>query len=322
MNKSSASDYCVFIHTNHKQWIGALVAKYSMKRNSAHGDRFDVRIIHHKDYPFFQEMEGKPFLRDGVERIWHNEDLQSFTPLRFMPPELMNYQGKAVVVDPDIFAVSDVWELLSRDMQGKTIWCRPRSGPKWWIDKCYASSVMLLDCAKLTHWRCEEQFRAMFAFELDYVDWIGLRNEPKENIGLLEPEWNDFDRLTPNTKLLHNTRRLTQPWKTGLPIDWTPADRFRLFPPIGWLMRTRRRLFGDHAFLGTYRLHPDRNQENLFFGLLRECLEQGIVTEDLLREEMRRNHIRHDASQVLEKTPPLGPPGDPMNTGRFQQQAA
>jgi hypothetical protein len=291
-----------------------------MKRNSAYPERFEVRIIHHKDYPFFQEMEGKPFLRDGVKRLWRNEDLQSFTPLRFMPPELMGYRGRAVVVDPDIFAVGDIWELLTRDMQGNAILCRKRSGPKWWLDRCYASSVMLLDCAKLTHWRCEEQFRAMFEFKLDYMDWIGLRQETAP-IGLFEPEWNDFDKLTPATKLLHNTRRLTQPWKTGLPIDWTPNDRFRLFPPIGWLMRARRRFLGDYALLGTYQRHPDRNQERFFFGLLKECLEQGIVSEELLKEEMRQNHIRHDAFEVLEKTPPLGPPGDPLNLGWGRQAA-
>jgi hypothetical protein len=308
------NDYCVFIHTNHKQWLGALVAQYSMKRHSAHPERFEVRILHHKDYPVFKEMEGKPFLRDGVERRWRNEDLQSFTPLRFAPPEIMGYQGRAVVVDPDIFAVGDVFELLTRDMQGHAILCRRRSGPKWWLDRCYASSVMLLDCAKLTHWRFEEQFRAMFEFKLDYMDWIGLRTETAP-IGLFEPEWNDFDRLTPATKLLHNTRRLTQPWKTGLPIDWTPNDRFRLFPPIGWLMRARRRLLGDHALLGTYKRHPDKKQERFFFGLLKECLEQGIVSEELLKEEMANNHLRHDALEVLARTPPLGPPGDPLNLG-------
>ena len=49
----------------------------------------------------------------GVKRNWRNDDLQSFTPLRFMPPELMGYQGRAVVVDPDVFAVGDVFELLT-----------------------------------------------------------------------------------------------------------------------------------------------------------------------------------------------------------------
>ena len=145
----------------------------------------------------------------------------------------------------------------------------------------------------------------MFASERDYMDWISLKLEPKGSIGLLENEWNDFDRLTPRTKLLHSTRRRTQPWKTGLPIDWTPADTFPFFPPIGWAMRWRRRLLGDHALLGRYKPHPDRTQERLFFGLLRECVEKGIVSEDMIRAEVDRNHVRHDVFEVLEKTPPL-----------------
>ncbi len=151
----------------------------------------------------------------------------------------------------------------------------------------------------------------MFRFELDYHDWICLKNEPREAIGLFEEEWNDFDHLTADTKMLHNTRRLTQPWKAGLPIDWRPAERFRLFPPIGWLMRARRRLFGEYAFLGSYKRHPDPHQEQLFFGLLRECLEAGSVTEAMLAEEMASNHVRHDALEVMERTPPLAPPPQP-----------
>jgi len=300
-------NYCVFIHTNHKQIVGALVAEHALRRNSRHNDRFEVRIIQHKDYPFMQAREGQLYLRDGVKRPWLNDDLQSFTPLRFMPPELMGYQGRAVVIDPDIFAVGDVWELLSHDMSGKAILCRRRAGPKGRIDGCLASSVMLLDCAKLTHWRVEEQFNAMFEFKRDYQPWICLRTEPRESIGLFENEWNDFDRLTGRTKMLHNTRRRTQPWKAGLPIDWRPAERFRLFPPLAWLMRARRRLFGEYALLGRYKPHPDRSQEALFFGLLQELIDQGRVTEAMLQEQMQQNHVRHDALEVLARTPRLAP---------------
>ncbi len=298
-------DHCVFIHTNHKQIVGALVAEYALRRNSRHSRQFDVRIIHTKDYPFLREKEGQLYLRDGVKRGWLMNDLQSFTPQRFLPPEMMGYKGRAVVIDPDIFAVGDVWELLSRDMDGKAIMCRKRSGPKGYIDGCLASSVMLLDCAKLTHWRTEEQFKEMFEFTRDYMPWICLKLEPRETIGLFENEWNDFDRLTESTKMLHNTRRKTQPWKTGLPTDWRPAERFRLFPPLAWLLRARRQLFGEYAFLGHYRPHPDPNQEHLFFGLLRECIDNGVVTEEMLRDEMRQNHVRHDAMEMLERTPPL-----------------
>ena len=115
---------CVFIHTNHKQFVGALVSAYSFRRFAKDPDSFDVRIIHTKDYPFLRKHEGEEYLRDGVRRPWRYEDLQSFTTLRFMPPQCMGYQGRAVVVDPDVFAVGDVAELLGRDMQGRSIVAR------------------------------------------------------------------------------------------------------------------------------------------------------------------------------------------------------
>ena len=99
-------------------------------------------------------------------------------------------------------------------------------------------------------------------------------------IGLLENEWNDFDKLTPATKMLHMTKRKTQPWKTGLPVDFMPPEKPSGFVALGWINLMRRRLFGDYAFLGHYVQHPDPNQERFFFGLLRECVDKGIVTED------------------------------------------
>ena len=303
--------HTVFIQTNPKQIIGALVAEYALRRNSQHADKFDVQFVNTRDHAFFKAREGQLYLRDGVKRTWLNEDLQSFTPTRFMPPELMGYEGRAVVIDPDVFAIADIWDLLNRDMQGKAIMCRVRTGPKGFIDGCMATSVMLLDCAKLTHWKVEERFNQMFDFKVDYMPWVCLHTEERETIGLLESEWNDFDKLTADTKMLHVTRRRTQPWKAGLPIDWRPAERFRLFPPLAWAMRARRKIFGEYGLLGNYKEHPDINQTNLFFGLLKECIDQGLIGEEMLREEMKFNHVRHDALEVLDRTPDLAPPGNP-----------
>jgi hypothetical protein len=299
-----AVDHCVFIQANHKQMLGAIVAEYAVRRNSRHNERFETRIMSYDEIPLFKEREGETFLRAGEKRIWVRDDLQSFTPSRFMPPGLMGYRGRALVIDPDVFAVGDVWELLSRDMQGKAILCRPKSGQKG-KHGCLATSVMLLDCARLAHWRFEDQFNAMFDFSRDYMKWVCLGYEDPETIGLFENEWNDFDRLTDKTRMLHTTKRKHQPWKTGLPIDYRPADAFRLFPPRHWLRRARRALFGDYGLLGRYGRHPDRNQENFFFGLVRECLEQGILTEERLRSEMASNHLRHDALQIIRQLPPL-----------------
>lgn len=298
-------DYRVFIHTNHKQIVGAHVAEYALRRYSQHNEKFDVQFIELKDYPLFSAHEGQLYLRDGMRRPWLNEDLQSFTPLRFMPPELMNYTGRSLVIDPDIFAVSDVWDLLSRDMQGKAIMCRPRTGTKGRFDRCLASSAMLLDNAQLRHWKVETNFQEMFEMKRDYMKWICLKLEDPETIALFENEWNDFDRLTAKTRMLHTTRRKTQPWKTGLPIDHRPRERYPFFPPLAWLMKARRKVFGEYAFLGHYKPHPDQNQQHLFFGLLRECLEKGIVSEQMIREQMALNHVRHDAFEVMDRTPRL-----------------
>ena len=293
----------VFIHTNHKQYVGALVSQYSFRRNSKAPDRFAVEIIHANDHRFLQAREGQQFLRDGRQAVWRMADLQSFTPLRFLPPELMGYQGRALVVDPDVFAVGDVVELLERDLQGRAIMCRPRSGTKG-ADGGLATSVMLLDCAKLRHWRAEHDFGLLFAGERDYADWITLKLEPRDTIGLIEPEWNDFDHLTPDTRLLHNTKRQTQPWKTGLPVDFTPPDKsFRPLKPKTWINPLKKLAAGGPPT--EYTRHPDPRQEQFFFGLLHECLELGIVTEAMLRDEMRQNHIRHDALELAARTTPL-----------------
>ena len=293
----------VFIHTNAKQMLGALVSAHSLKRSSSAPNEFDVRILRHQDYPFFQAREGQPFLRSGRRRSWRNDDLQSFTPLRFMAPELMDYRGRAVVIDPDVFAVGDIRELLASDMQGKALICRARPGHNRRSDYL-ASSVMLLDCAKLAHWHCESGFEEMFAFKRDYEDWIRLALEPRESIGLFEPEWNHFDTLSRETKLLHNTKRRTQPWKTGLPIDYTVRERRFGVVPTRWIKRIESKIRGGDP-RGVYLPHPDPGQESFFFGLLRECLEQGVIAEEFVREEMAKNHVRHDALELIDRVPPI-----------------
>lgn len=282
----------VFIHTNAQQRLGAVVAGRSLKRMAADPEAFDVRIIQREDFPVFDGLEGRRFLRAGGWRTWRNDDLQSFTPLRFAPPELMGYRGRAVVIDPDVFAVADIGPLFARDLGGKAILARPRSGHNGRADYM-ATSVMLLDCEKLTHWSMAADLEAMFRGELDYEDWIILANQPAGAVGPLEAVWNDFDRLTAQTRLLHNTKRRTQPWKTGLPIDFTNR-----VPLVGrWLPNAGVRL------PGRYKRHPDSRQEDLFFALLAECLDAGEVTEAELSLEMAKNHLRHDAMTLVKAAP-------------------
>ena len=275
----------VFIQANDRQLLGAKISAHSYERNARDPGSFEVRILNIRDFP--RLMDGdQSILRAGTIRPWDPDDLQSFTPLRFYPPQAMGFEGVAVVTDPDVFALGDVGELFERDLKGKPMWAVPRPGHNNQPDYI-ATSVMLLDCSKLRHWDFDKELDRLFAHEFDYVDWIELKREDRDLIGFLEPEWNDFDRLTPRTKLLHTTKRRTQPWKTGLPVDFTLRRSWAVDMLNKLLMR--------------YRPHPDPNQEAFIYSLLAEMLDQGKVTEEELRSEMAANHIRHDSLELIDR---------------------
>jgi hypothetical protein len=313
MNQKST----VFIHTNDKQIVGAYVGMYSMKQASAHPDAFDVKLIRLEETPHLLQRQGQKYLRKGKKAVWLNEDLQSFSPLRRMVPQLMGFQGRAVVTDPDVFAMGDINELLTIDMKGKAILCRHVSdGYKGNGHRFYASSVMLLDCAKLTHWRWNDDIDRMFSGDLDYGPWIGLTTEDPDTIGEIGEEWNSFDKLTPSTRLLHTTERLTQPWKTGLPIDFdlntkaaasAPAKPPAPLPDVqsgGWLDKIQR-AFGIAApkeaapDVPRYQPHPDKAQERKFIELLKGAIEGGYLDESTLRRCVADKDVRGDVFDLL-----------------------
>ncbi|MFD2264607.1 hypothetical protein ACFSM5_17010 [Lacibacterium aquatile] len=289
----------VFIHTNAKQILGAQVAAHALRRNSANPDAFDVRIIKAEDFPFIAAYDGKSYLREGKATVWHADDLQSFTPLRFAVPGLMGYEGRAIVTDPDVFAIGDVNDLFETDMKGAAVLARQMEANHR-RPSHFASSVMLLDCGKLTHWKIEEDFGILFENKRDYRDWMWLLTQPPGSVAPLDPHWNDFDELTPETRMLHNTHRRTQPWKTGLAADFT-ARGTTLSSRLGVIFRSLKSKLtgGGNAPNGRYTPHPDRAQEKLFFDLLQECLNNGSITRQDVEREIALHHVRADALSLV-----------------------
>ena len=284
----------VFVHTNDQQMLGAKLSAYSMRRNTRHANRFEVRLLRLEDTPGLFGREGQKYLRMGKMATWHNDDLQSFSPLRRMVPQLMQFQGRALVTDPDVFSVGgDVFDLLDCDLQGKALLCRNLPAEKGGGAQRWASSVMLLDCARLTNWRWDDQIDAMFKGTLDYKPWIQLADQAADSIGELPEVWNSFDKLEPETRLLHMTERLTQPWKTGLPIDFNLNFKSVTGRAKRWL--------GQRGWLSSprYQQHPDPRQAAFFFSLLKECLANGEVSEDYVRQAIASHDVRADAFEVL-----------------------
>jgi len=197
---------------------------------------------------------------------------------------LTGYEGKAVVIDPDIFAVKDLSPIFDMDMTGKSIAaCRKKNH--------WDTSFMLMDCGKLTHWRIEDILKGLADKKLDYsIDVMSLKHEPEDSILELPRIWNNLDTLTPETAAVHMTERMTQPWKTGLPIDFTRNPMPKVFGII-----PREPI---HKLLGKYPTHYQRHSdpkiEAFFFGLAREALKNGVITKDWVKKEVEAGHIRKD----------------------------
>ena len=272
----------IFIQTNDNQLLAAKVAKFAMEtRGHAAARNIPVIIMNVDEMPQFQAFAGVTF-RCGRSTVRYDRNyIQSFTLTRFLPPELMNFMGRAVVIDPDVLSLGDVGELLSLDLEGSAIAaCRRDFG--------WETSVMLLDCAKLSHWRIDDIVSRLRDQSLDYLDLMWLREE--DNVRELPGIWNSHDAIGPDIRMLHMTRIDTQPWKTGLPIDSAVAKG----PPIlGFIPRAPvRRLLGKAE--PRHSRHPDSGVEQTFMSLFKSALAAGAVTEPEIAAAVARKLIRPD----------------------------
>lgn len=276
------ADRHIYIQSNRKQYLGAKVAKYALEtRGGAAAHDIGVTILQVDDMPLYTSYAGMTYGREGEVRTHDPDDLQFFTLSRFMPPELMHYAGRALVIDPDIFALQDITSLFDLELGDSRLAACHES--TWWD-----TSMMVLDCAKLRDWDIANLLEGLKNGTEDYSDWMRLYSE--KNVYELPRVWNSIDRLTPETKMLHTSKRLTQPWKTGLPVDFIHGTVPKVFGiiPRFWVHQPSH-----------YQPHPNKDIEHLFFTLFKESRAAGAVTEADIDEAIKNRDIRPDARAVL-----------------------
>jgi hypothetical protein len=275
-----------FIHTNNKQLLGALLAKYAIERALPKESIIQVEILNVDNLDIFKAFAHKEYNFYGKPRVYNPEDLQSFTLSRFMPPELMNYEGRSIVIDPDIFAIRDITPLMNMELDNNAVAACSKKD-------AWDSSVMVMDNSKLRHWKMKDFLQALEKKQADYADIVTLKFEPQ--VKDLSREWNSLDHLSTETKLLHTTNRLTQPWRTGLPIDFTPNPLPKLFGII-----PREPI---HKILGKYPTkylaHPDKKIEAWFLKLVADALKAGAVKRTDIQKEIDLGHVRKDLLTIL-----------------------
>jgi len=278
----------IFICTNDNQSIGAKVSKQSIIKRSSFTSE-DITILNESDCHEIKNFFSLPYMRRGKMIDHKKNDMQSFTLLRFMIPELMSYSGRALVIDPDIFLVRNGLEsLLDFPMEDFSIYARKGKKKGSW-----GSSVMLLNCQQLQHWKLSNLIERMHSGLLDYDDLINLKIEDKK-IAVLRNKWNEYDAIKEDTILLHTTEKITQPWRVGLKLNSTIKPLLKIFPraPI-------YRLFGKNLTIG--REHPQKAVTRFFMKELSACLNNGAIASHELDQAIEKNFLRKDIFLELEK---------------------
>jgi hypothetical protein len=281
----------VFIHTNKKQLLGAKLGKYSFEKEGGQNRNFEVKFLIAEELPEMQDFVGKTYITGTGLRTYSFENLQSFTLTRYKAPEAMNYEGKAIVTDPDIFALpgGNLGELFNFDLQGHHLAAYRRPNGEW------ETSLMVMDCAKLRHWKLSEMLKKLAAKEITHMDLNALK--AGETMLALPEIWNSLDKIFDGAKILHTTKRLTQPWRTGLKIDFTQKAMPKI---LGIIPREPfYKLMGKYPT--HYQPHPNKQVVDFFFNLAKNALKDGAITEAEIKQAILEKDVRPDFFEVLKK---------------------
>jgi lipopolysaccharide biosynthesis glycosyltransferase len=188
----------IFVGYEDRQAIAYEVLKYSLEKHSS--SPLDIRPLR------LRALEEEI----GFKRP--HDPLQSteFTYTRFLVPLLCEFKGRALYLDSDMLCLADVTELFDLDLS--VFWLRvvkhehhPTTRIKMGnrIQTDYPrknwSSLMLLDCERLTCWSKE-------MVESQSGRWLHrFEPIPDESIGELPRTWNVLDFHDESTKLVHYT---------------------------------------------------------------------------------------------------------------------
>lgn len=190
----------VYIGTEDDQLIAQKVLEYSI-RKSASGP---VRVC--------------PVKQSGP-RVGGTQ----FGFVRFHVPSLHGYEGRAIYLDADQLVLADVHELAAQltGSYSLALVNEPEGhfGNKP-VGRHNQTSVMVLDCARLQDWDPARMFDGVIPNraepgpgQIRYRDFMMLSWFDPKRIQPLDPRWNHFNIVRPDTRLTHFSHVRSQPWK-------------------------------------------------------------------------------------------------------------
>ncbi|MCE5319023.1 MAG: hypothetical protein LLG04_16875 [Parachlamydia sp.] len=215
-----------YIGTEAAQWLPTEILKFSARRRT----KSEIEFIELKEIPI--KLSSQMYT--------------GFSFYRYSIPEACGYEGRALYLDADIVVLSDLQELIDHDMHGKGALARPHPPVSSY------TSVMVLDCAKLKHWKMHDWATLVNANIASYLgtmhaDPTGLNYR---DFGPLEEFWNHLDHFDNTTRIIHYTSVPHQPWKA-----------------------------------------PGHPHGHVFLKELSKCLEEGVITRADVEGQIAAGHI-------------------------------
>jgi lipopolysaccharide biosynthesis glycosyltransferase len=188
------SDLKIFIGWDSRFPEPALVLEYSLKKHSS--IPLDINFLKYEELDFNREPDPLASTE--------------FTYTRFLVPHLCGFKGKAIFMDNDMLCFNDIKELDDLSMEGLTLRVVKHDHKPLTTTKMYGtpqtsyprknwSSLMLMDCSKLTIWTKRVVETASGAYLHRFEDILD------ENIGDIDSVWNSLDMMDDKTKIIHYT---------------------------------------------------------------------------------------------------------------------
>ena len=267
----------IYIQSNKYQLIAAKVAQFSFEQFGC-----DVKIMEIENYQNILNKFNRHIKRNG-KLSFFEDDLQSFTLLRFLAPELNKFKDKILIIDPDIFALKDPKNLINELNEDKfDIGCT-------FYNNLPRSEMMIVD-AKKVNWNFKKILDNLFDLKIDYKDLMNLSFDEELKIKNIDKKYNSHDIIEKNTILLHTTNRITQPWKLDLKID------FKRYYSKKYLFKNNlKKIFflpyDKKAVSKNYVPHVDKNVFKIVSKLFYSAYKAGYIDKKMIDQSITEKFI-------------------------------
>lgn len=269
----------IFIQSNQFQYTAAKVAKFSFERFGCNAE-----IINFEEHESLTKKIGAEYLRKGEKKIFKN-DLQSFTLLRFLIPELAKPNDKIAIIDPDVFALKPLDELQEITNVENKIFCTFYDG--------IPRSEVMIGKARNFYLDFNKLIKDLFELKIDYDDIMSLRLYKKDKLVEIPHIYNQHDYINNETFILHTTNRSSQPWKLGLKIDFerhltTKTKIINYFKKLLFLRYNK-------SFLSNYYIkHENKEVYNFILDLFKEAINKNYINESEVKRSVQGGFIGID----------------------------